>query len=61
MININKQNILNIIVNNSVISSIYSGITLVWSKITGYLSCFNNSSNHWDDNLPWVDEVPWKD
>lgn len=61
MININRQSIANVIANNSTINSIYSGIKLVWSRVTGYLSCFNNVSNHWDDNLPWMDEVPWQD
>ena len=61
MIITNNKNIFNVITHNTFINYIYKGTKLVWSKITGYLSCFNNASNHWDDSLPWMDEVPWKD
>jgi len=43
------------------ISKIYHKGILVWPTDVGELSCFNNSSSVWNDELPWDDNVNWID
>lgn len=62
MIYTNSKDILNIFVGTTPIKQVYVGVQKVWGNIVkGFKSCFNNASGHWDDNLPWLDDVSWLD
>lgn len=57
MIHINNHTITGVYSGNRDIIRVYSGLHLVWSKITELLSCYANG--YWIDENPWTDETPW--
>jgi hypothetical protein len=57
MIHINNHNITGVYSGNRDIIRVYSGLHLVWSKITEILSCYYNG--YWIDEYPWTDDTPW--
>jgi hypothetical protein len=59
MIHINGHDITGVYSGSRDIVKVYSGLKLVWSKITEILSCYSNG--YWIDQYPWVDDAFWKD
>lgn len=59
MIHINNHNITGVYSGHRDIVKVYSGLHLVWSKITEILSCYANG--YWIDQYPWIDDAFWKD
>lgn len=59
MIHINNHDITGVYSGSRDIIRVYSGLHLVWSKITEILSCYANG--YWIDEYPWVDDAFWKD
>ena len=59
MIHINNHNIVGVYSGSKDIVKVYSGLKLVWSKITDILSCYANG--YWIDTNPWTDDTSWTD
>lgn len=59
MIHINNHEITGVYCRLNDIVKVYSGLNLVWSKITEILSCYSNG--YWMDEYPWVDDNAWAD
>ena len=59
MIHINNHDITGVYSGSRDIIRVYSGLQLVWSKITEILSCYANG--YWIDDYPWVDDNKWTD
>ena len=59
MIHINNHNIIGVYDGSKDIIAVYSGLKLVWSKITDLLCCYANG--YWDDQYPWLDDLSWID
>ena len=59
MIHINNHDITGVYSGSRDIIRVYSGLHLVWSKITEILSFYYNG--YWIDEYPWTDDTPWKD
>lgn len=57
MIHINNHDITGVYSGSRDIIRVYSGLHLVWSKITEILSCYANG--YWMDEYPWTDDTPW--
>lgn len=57
MIHINNHDITGVYSGSRDIIRVYSGLHLVWSKITELLSCYANG--YWMDEYPWTDDTPW--
>lgn len=59
MIHINRHNITGVYGGHREITRVYSGLKLVWSKLTEIMSCYSNG--YWIDQYPWIDDAFWKD
>jgi len=59
MIHINNHNITGVYSGHRDIVKVFSGLKLVWSKVTEILSCYSNG--YWIDQYPWIDDAFWKD
>lgn len=55
----NNKNITSIFYGQKIISSVYKGTRLIWTKLKNILSCFSNG--YWIDEYPWKDEYIWSD
>jgi hypothetical protein len=61
MLHINNHEITGIYRGLKDILNVYSGLKLVWSKISesGLLCCYSNG--YWIDDYPWIDDNAWAD
>ena len=59
MIHVNNKDVSGVYSGSKEIIAVYSGLTLVWSKINEFISCFSNG--YWIDEYPWLDDASWTD
>lgn len=56
MIYVRNHNIVGIFSGSKVVTALYKGSKLIWTKI---ISCF--SKGYWIDKYQWTDNISWVD